>query len=227
MINQAINKDYMNDNPYKNFKIKAALGDRKFLSIDEIKYLMNYEIPKEQTHLIKVRDLFLFSVFTGLRFSDVMVLRWENIKAEPDRIEIKIKKTNRELIIPLTFNAKQLLNKYSKLIIRTPESLALPKMANQVINRGLKDLMEMVGIQKHISFHCSRHSFASNHLESGTNISHLKDLLGHTNVVQTQLYSKSLPSDLYKSMDKLNDMYDHQDFHLQPSKIKNLIPSQA
>ena len=224
MINQAIIKGHMNENPYQYFKIKAALGNREFLSIEEVKQLMGYEISKEQTHLIKVRDLFLFSVFTGLRYSDTIALRWENIKANPDRIELQIKKTKRVLIIPLTWNAKEILNKYSKLIIKNPDSQALPKMANQVINRGLKDLMKLVGIKKQISFHCSRHSFASNHLESGTNISHLKDLLGHTNVVQTQLYQKSLPKDLYNSMDKLNDMYEHQPFHPQPIKFKILTP---
>jgi integrase/recombinase XerD len=225
MINQAIIKGHMNENPYRYFKIKAALGNRKFLSIDEVKHLMSFKIPKEQTHLIKVRDLFLFSVFSGLRYSDVMSLKWENIKSDPDRIELKIKKTDRALTVPLTWNAKQILNKYSKMTIKNPESLVLPKMFNQVVNRGLKDLMKLVGINKEISFHCARHSFASNHLESGTNISHLKDLLGHTNVVQTQIYAKSLPADLYKSMDKLSEMYDdHQTNYPQSIKLKYLNP---
>ncbi|TKB95742.1 site-specific integrase [Pedobacter cryophilus] len=209
MINQAIMKGYMNENPYRYFKIKSAVGNRKFLSIDEVKQIMVLEIPANNGFLNRVKDLFLFSCFTGLRYSDVVNVRWENIKSEPERIEIQVKKTDKPLTIPLSSKAIEILDKYSKLTIKSPKSLALPKMANQVINRGIKELMELAGITKSISFHCARHTFASNHVEAGTYMPHLKDLLGHTNIVQTQIYAKTLPADLYDTMDKLNNMYKH------------------
>lgn len=209
IINQAIIKGYMNDNPYKNFPIKAAKGNREFLSISEVKRVMAYEIDKSNETLNRVKDLFLFSCFTGLRYSDVMNIKLENIKDEPSRIEIKVQKTSRPLIIPLTASAKVILQKYNGHTIKPQKAFALPKMANQVVNRGLKSLMKLVGINKTISFHCARHSFASNLIENGVYISHVKDLLGHTSIAQTQIYAKSLSEDLYSSMDKLNDMYHH------------------
>jgi integrase/recombinase XerD len=209
IINQAIMKGHMDENPYRFFKIKAAVGHREFLSIDEVKMIMNLEIPESNCFLSRVRDLFLFSCFTGLRYSDVMNLKRSSIKADPDRIEIQIQKTDKPLVIPLTANAKLILAKYMHLTIKSGEAPALPKMANQVINRELKVLMKLVGIKKNISFHCARHSFASNLIENGAYLNHVKDLLGHTNIVQTQIYAKSLTSDLYSSMDKLNDMYSH------------------
>ncbi|WP_113660973.1 site-specific integrase [Pedobacter nanyangensis] len=209
IINEAIRKGYMDVNPYKDFPIKASKGNREFLSINEVKKLMTYEVDKSNETLTRVKDLFLFSCFTGLRYSDVMNIKLENIKDEPSRIEIKVQKTDRPLAIPLMPNARAILQKYNGYAIKPKTSSALPQMANQVVNRGLKDLMKLVGINKSISFHCARHSFASNLIENGVYISHVKDLLGHTNIAQTQIYAKSLSEDLYSSMDKLNDVYHH------------------
>jgi len=207
IINQAIKKGYMDENPYRHFQIKAAKGNRKFLSIDEVKQLINYQVPESQTLLAKVKDMFLFSCFSGLRFSDVIGLKWENIKSDPSRIELKVQKTSKSLTIPLSQNAKAIIDKYGKLVIKGGKTNVLPKLCNQVVNRELKVLMEAVGINKRISFHSARHTFASNHVEAGTFIVHLKDLLGHSNIAQTQIYANSLSSDLYNTMEKLNDMY--------------------
>lgn len=207
IINQAIKKGYMNESPYRHFQIRAAKGNRKFLSIEEVKQLIKHQVPESQTLLTKVKDMFLFSCFTGLRFSDVIGLKWENIKFDPDRIELKVQKTSKSLTIPLSQNAKTIIDKYGKLVIKSDKINVLPKLCNQVVNRELKVLMEAVGINKRISFHSARHTFASNHVEAGTFIVHLKDLLGHSNIAQTQIYAKSLSSDLYNTMEKLNDMY--------------------
>lgn len=207
VINQAIMKGFMSENPYRYFKIKAAVGHREFLSIEEVKQIMSAEISESDKMMTKVRDLFLFSCFTGLRFSDVMKVKVDNIKTNPDRLEIQVQKTDKPLTIPLFANAKEILHKYNHLTIKTGNSLALPKIDNAVINRALKVLMEFTNINKKISFHCARHSFASNLIENGTYINHIKDLLGHSNITQTQIYAKSLAADLYNTMDKLNDMY--------------------
>lgn len=209
IIRQAIKNRYMKENPYEDFPIKAPKGNREFLSINEVKKVMAYEIDKSNVTLNRVKDLFLFSCFTGLRYSDVMNMELENIKDGPSRIEITMQKTDKPFIIPLTANAKAILQKYNSHSIKPQSASALPKMANQVINRNLKDLMKLVGINKSISFHCARHSFASNLIENGVYISHVKDLLGHSNIVQTQIYAKSVSEDLYSSMDKLNDVYHH------------------
>lgn len=153
--------------------------------------------------------MFLFSCYTGLRYSDIYNLKWGNIKSNPDRIEIEIVKTSKPLFIPLMDKAKEILCKYSKLTIKADTLKALPQLANQVVNRNLKDIMVMAGIKKSISFHCARHTFASNLVEMGTPILYVKDLLGHQKIEQTMIYAKSLTGNLFESVNNLNDKYNH------------------
>ncbi len=211
ILSQAVIVGYIEKNPYSNggFKVRSTPGQRKFLSIDEVNQLRNIEIPAGRQLLWLTRNLFLFSCFTGLRFSDVMRLKVEHVKLDKDqpRLEFVVKKTDRPLIIPLSKEALLLIEHYTKITSKNLTKLVFPAIANPTINRELKDLMEEAGIHKSISFHCARHTFASNHIEVGTSITHVKDLLGHTNLAQTQLYAKSIESDLFTSMVKLTSMY--------------------
>ncbi|QTE36107.1 site-specific integrase [Mucilaginibacter gossypii] len=209
IINQAISNGYIKENPYRFFKIKSTLGIREYLTIEEVKLLINADIPANMSNLYVVRDLFLFSCYTGLRYSDVMNLRVENVKIDKDqpRLEIQVIKTERKLIVPLSQEALDIIKLYTKINSKNLQRLALPTMANPTINKALKDLMEIAGIEKSISFHCARHTFASNHVEIDTSIVHLKNLLGHRNLAQTQLYAKSTMDDLFGSVAKMNDAY--------------------
>ncbi|MDN3588490.1 site-specific integrase [Pedobacter aquatilis] len=207
ILTQAVLKGYMLENPYRNFKIITSDSKRNFLSIAEVKKVMNLSIPAKNGFLNRVRDLFLFSCFSGLRFSDVMNLKAEHIKKSPDRIEIKIIKTQQSLTIPLSLNAKSIIQKYHTQSENTLEAPLLPKMSAPVVNRQLKVLMQAAGIHKNISFHCARHSFASNLIENGASLNHIKELLGHSSILRTEIYAKSLRADLITSMNKLNDTY--------------------
>src|SRR5581483_6398405 len=160
VINEAIKKGFLasDQNPYRYFKVKSAIGNRQFLSIEEVRKLIDLEIPEKNTFLSKVRDLFLFSCFCGLRYSDVMNLKWRDISPENTFIKITTTKTKKPLLIPLQVGARKIIEKYGKHTIKSPEGKVLPQMANQVINRELKILMEKAGITKKISFHCARHS---------------------------------------------------------------------
>ncbi|WP_316739285.1 site-specific integrase [Pedobacter aquatilis] len=207
ILNQAVLKGYILENPYKNFKIRASDSKRSFLSIEEVRKVMNVNIPEKNGFLNRVRDLFLFSCFSGLRYSDIMNLKAEHIKKLPDRIELKIIKTQRSLIIPLSLNAKSILKKYHHQSKHSPESPLLPKMSAAVLNRQIKVLMQSADIRKNISFHCARHSFASNLIENGAYLNQVKELLGHSSILRTEIYAKSLRADLITSMKKLNDTY--------------------
>lgn len=209
MIREAISKGLMDHSPYEHFKIRTTKGTRTFLSIEEVNSLADLKIPEKEVFLQMAKDIFLFSCYTGLRYSDIHNLKWGDIKSNPDRIEIKVVKTEKPLLVPLMDKAKEILIRYSKLTIKTDSMKALPQMANQVVNRNLKDLMTMAGIKKNISFHCARHSFASNLVEMGTPILYVKDLLGHQKIEQTMLYAKSLTESLFDTMNNLNKKYNH------------------
>lgn len=209
IIREAIKKGYMTSeqNPYRFFKIKAAIGKREFLTISEVTKLMNLEIAEKNGFHNRIRDLFLFSCFTGLRYSDVMNLRWSNVNLEKKFLTIEMKKTKKVITIPMVPQAIEIVNRYGKHTIKVGSAKVLPQITNQVLNRELKELMKRLSIEKDISFHSARHSFASNLIEAKTNILYVKDLLGHANLSETQIYAKSLMSDLHSSMDNLASMY--------------------
>ncbi|XHR93859.1 tyrosine-type recombinase/integrase [Mucilaginibacter sp. UC70_90] len=207
IINQAIMNGYMKENPYRFFKIKASTAQRSFLSIDEVKTLMNLEIPEKDMMLQKTRDYFVFSCLTGLRYSDVMNLKFCNIKIDPDAITIEMTKTKKPVMVPLVPPAKAIVEHYNKFIIKTPLTKVFPYVDTQVLNRNLKELMKLSGITKNLTFHVSRHSFASCHVQLGTNLIHLKDLMGHAKITETQMYAKSQAADLFGTMDKMGNIY--------------------
>lgn len=211
MIRQAILKNFMRegDNPYRHFKFKDAVGDRQYLTIQEIEQLRNLEMPDGLTNLHHTRNMFLFSCFTGIRFYDVISLTYDNIKQSPDRVELMMQKTNKKLILPLIPQAKAIIDVYGKMSIKAPGQTIFPYIANQTVNDKIKSLMTIAGIKKHISFHCARHSFAVSHIHAETSIYRLKEMLGHSNVEDTQIYAKVLPQDLYTDMDKLSRLYHH------------------
>ena len=212
IINQAIRKGLMTKNPYDSFKIRSINVRREYLTIEEVRHLKMLEIPEDKPMLHKVRAIYLFTCFTGLRYSDVMSLRVKNVKLDcgNPRIEFMVNKTNRAQMVPISTDALKLIQGYMPITSKNQDQLVFPRVANQVINRNLKDLMVIAGINKLITHHTARHSFASNLVASGASIIHIKQLLGHQKLEQTQIYAKANQSDLFGPMSKLNDMYQLQ-----------------
>jgi len=191
MLNQAVLKRYIKENSYKYFKFKPAKGSRVFLTIQEVDKLIKVELSPNSRNLNHARNMFVFSCLTGLRFSDVIGLKYRNIKTNPDSIELTMEKTSKPIVIPLLPKAKEIISKYRKNCIPKEEKPVFPNIANATINKKLKELMELAGIKKHISFHCARHSFATSLLHSKTSLPHLQMLLGHSNIQDTMIYAVS------------------------------------
>ena len=206
IIKLAIRKELLDKNPYEHFKIRMPDANRAFLSVEEIKKLRTAKLPNDLQRVQTARDMFLFACYTGLRFSDIINLKWNNIKENPDRLEIVMEKTGKQIIIPIIPVAKAILIRLEK--DAKPEQIHVFKaITNQVVNRNLKELMLFAGIKKKLSFHSARNSFACNHIEADTHMLHLMDLLGHSDISTTQIYTKSLTKGLYESMNKLSIMY--------------------
>jgi integrase/recombinase XerD len=207
MINQAIMNEHIEKNPYRHFKIKASTNVRNFLSIAEVKTLMNLEIPADQVFQQKTKDMWLFSAYTGLRYSDIINLKWENI-VNDQAITVRMTKTSKIVTIPLIGNSKDILEKYGKYVIKTPQGKIFPQIANQVLNRNIKELMKAAGIDKVITYHSSRHTLASNLLEGKTNPIVIKDILGQARMAEMQRYAHALESDLYGAMNNMQNIFD-------------------
>ncbi len=137
-------KGYCHNTAYEDFnpKLKSAPKKVIFLTNDELNKLKTVEIPHNKQYLERVRDVFLFCCFSGLRYSDVYNLKRSDVK--PDHIEITTVKTADSLIIELNNHSKAILEKYKD--IHFEDHKALPVISNQKMNVYLKELGELAGI---------------------------------------------------------------------------------
>jgi len=142
-------KGYNDNTAFMTFNPKLKNTPKKviFLTWDELITLRKFQIPSEKQYLERVRDVFLFCCFTGLRYSDVYNLKKSNIKS--DRIEITTVKTNDSLVIELNNYSMEILEKYSNLNYTNDK--ALPVITNQKMNEYLKELAELAGIIEPVS----------------------------------------------------------------------------
>ena len=141
--------------------------------------------------LKSVLQYFLFSCFTGVRFSDLRNLKNSNLFLENGNTIISLRqlKTNKPVEIPLGNKAQKYLPEKGQ-----PDQPVFKMYCNQFTNRALKDIMKLAGINKSISFHCARHTFATIALELSGDIAVVSKLCGHTKISTTQIYAKVLDS---------------------------------
>ena len=204
ILNLAIMNKHIRDNPYAHFKIKPAKGNREFLTCDEVKKLKVFCLPDEHKNLQGVFDMFLFACYTGLRYSDIQNLKWKNVRLDEGRIEIEMVKTTSSLKQMLVSDATDILRKLRQ--IRNPEHFVFKRITNQAMNRSLKVIMKEAKVNKTITFHCARHTFATILIEAGESIYNVKGLLGHQNVENTQIYANLQQKGLDRSMTKLDKL---------------------
>jgi integrase/recombinase XerD len=172
-------------NPFRVYKVQEVNPSKPALSFDEVKQLFEYYISASAPqHHKKLLRYFLFSCTTGLRISDVRRIEWNNLH---DNVLIflpqKTKKGGKHLSIPLNEIQLSLLpEKVGKLIFDC--------FAEQVSNRYLKEVAEGTDIKKHLTYHISRHTFATNFLDRGGKLDTLQQLLGHAMITTTMKYVK-------------------------------------
>ena len=142
----AYKKGVHQNNAYDSYKPKLKSTQKKiiFLTWDELNRLREFKIPSNKQALERVRDVFLFQCFTGLRYSDVFNLRRSDIKG--DHIEVTTVKTSDSLIIELNNHSKAILDKYKDVAFE--DDKVLPVITNQKMNDYLKELAEMAGIDE-------------------------------------------------------------------------------
>lgn len=162
---------------------------RQYLTLDEIRFLINVPAKNEAT-----KQAFLFACFTGLRLSDIYNLKWSDI--ENDIITLRQKKTQTAVRIPISKNAKKFMpNRGEKDTV-----FKMPKSSSQV-DMIIKHWIKSSGIKKKISFHCSRHTCATLTLEAGADLFTVSKILGHTKITTTQIYAKVLDEGRKKAVD--------------------------
>lgn len=203
-VNLAINKDMfdLNRYPFRKFKAKSEATEREYLEPEELERLEKLILSPENAYLQKTMDMFLFSCYTGLRFSDLIALSRDNIISKDGKlwIETRMIKTNEPIKIPLylLFNGKpiEIMNKY----IDSDRKYIFDELTNQYVNRCLKELAPLAKITKRLTFHTARHTQATYLLYKGMNITTVQKLLGHKKLQTTQIYAKVMDMTLVSEL---------------------------
>ena len=203
VLNNAVREGLITSNPTKSLNVadrpKKYESKREFLTAEEIKKLVDVPSPEKYNN---IRGAFLFSCFSGLRYSDIQQLRWEHIKEyrEGVVIEKKLQKTQNMLNLPLGKRAISFLpeRKGDKdSVFKLPKSMATVEMY-------IKLWSEFAKIDKHVTFHTARHTFAVSILTCGGDIYTLSKLLGHKKITTTQIYADILEETKKNTMNLLD-----------------------
>lgn len=178
--------------------VKKVESKREFLTLEEVKRLQ--ETSCDNDH---IKNAFLFSCFSGLRISDIMKLRWSDI-SEVDgytRVTFVQKKTSKLEYMDISKQAAKYLSLQPK-----NGDLVFPIKNRSLYERDMFLWIDRAGIRKKITFHCARHTFAVMMIELGTDLFVVSKLLGHKNIVTTQVYAKVLDTSKRSAIDKIPEI---------------------
>ena len=209
ILHNAVKEDLIVKNPYINFPLKNNKTHREYLTIEEINEIKDNDLGGNKS-LQHVRDFFLFSVFTGLRYNDAYNLKMDNIKTDSNGnkiIQIIMEKTDDKINIPLLDEAHVIIKRYENDPAREVFGYVLPRYSNQKLNAYLKAITEICGIQKNITHHVGRHSFATLALNKNIPIEVVQKLLGHSDIKTTQIYAKMMTQTIVTEMQKMNNAF--------------------
>ncbi|TMM51995.1 site-specific integrase [Maribacter algarum] len=206
ITNMAIRMEWLEKDPFKNYKLRFVKNERDYLTEREMDLLENTSfIPNG---LERVKDIFLFSCYTGLSYVDIRELQPEHVLMGIDCnqwIYTKRTKTNKPLKIPLLPRARGIIEKYKE--EQELSGKLLPVYSNQKTNKYLKEIGKACGIHKNITFHVARHTFATTvTLSNGVPIETVSKLLGHTKLSTTQIYARVLQKKVGEDMQNLMDL---------------------
>lgn len=202
-INAAIKDGYKIINPFKllssDEKVKQPDSHREYLSQEELQKLMITPCRRDD-----IGKAYLFACFSGLRISDIRALRWKNIIVEDGQFfaMLFMQKTGKELKIPLPDKAMEIIS-----IRGNDEDKVFFLPSNPTVEDNLKKWAEAAGINKHLTFHTARHTYATLLLTLGADLYTVSKMLGHTNVATTQIYAKVVDKKKVDAVNLVNDVF--------------------
>lgn len=197
VVSGAVKKGYITKNPFLDFTgYKKQEKQRDYLTIEELKTLQETECKKEIDKIA-----FLFSCYTGLRYSDIKSLEWKHIINSNGKYQIAFRqKKTKELQYPYLNNkAMEILNS----IKGNSEGLIFKGFVyNNSLNNNISLWCRNAGINKHITFHCARHTFATILISNGADLYVISKLLGHKNISTTEIYAKVIDLRMWEAVNK-------------------------
>lgn len=206
--------------PFDKYKVKKEKTNRRYLNEEQLQALINLEVS-ERAQAPLVKDMFIFSVFAGgLRFSDVLELKWKHYNKKEQRISKTICKTNNPHSFKIGSTAIEILDKYYT-DDASPEDTVFPfgeiteryfkdreyradqiRRKTALVGQYLKTMGNKIDLPFNLTFHLSRHTFATRALNKGMRIEHVSKLMDHSDIGITQIYAKIINSELDKAVDQ-------------------------
>ncbi len=201
-----MNNGFITSNPFSGYELKNTKSTIEYLEESEVKQLIEHNLGGNKS-LQRVRDLFVFSCFTGLRYSDTQALTMDKVIIDKNGkywIKTDTIKTSQFIGIPILKEAVKILDKYKNSPERKVKNLALPQISNQKGNAYLKTIADLVGIDKRLHHHVSRHSCGTYLVSKGYSLEMVAEWLGHESTRTTKIYAKITG----KVLDKIRDELD-------------------
>ena len=221
VFNKAFQQDLIDygTNPFLKFKMKTEKTQREYLTEDELNAFDSVKTDLG-TRMDLHKDMFVFASYTGgLRVSDMLQLQWKHF--DGSNINFTIKKTKNQLSVKVPNKGLEILSKY-KTINSKPNDFIFNMLPIDILSKSAKDLDDAISsstayinknlkiiaglaeIEKNISFHISRHTWATRAIRKGVSIDKVSKLMGHSAIKETQIYAKIINSELDKAMDVFN-----------------------
>lgn len=204
IFNYGIKMDLIDKNPFNKYDGKIKTTEAVFLTNEELLQIEKKVFPFER--LEKVKDIFLFSCYTGYAPVDACKLTKDNIIKDSDNVlwlKTNRQKTGTKANVPLLPAVINIIHKYED-----KEAGLIPKISNQKMNAYLKEIADIVGLNKNLTWYVARHTFATTvTLGNGIKIENVSAMLGHTTIRQTQHYAKVLDSNVSNDMKKIAYLY--------------------
>jgi len=196
ILNKAVRSGIINENPLKFVKERRPVTTRTYLTIEELRLLKETPCSNEN-----ISNAFFFSCYTGLRLGDVKKLT----KADfiNGYLNINMEKTGNDLYIPYPKYAMEYVKDFEN---KKPEELLFKLSTSSTISIIIQAWVKAAGINKNITFHSSRHTNATLHMTYGTSIEVLRDLLGHKDVRETQIYARIIDSKKVQAVNNLPEI---------------------
>ena len=178
---------HLHRNPFAQYHASPSVKERQFLTEEELQTMINHPFP--DLSFAKMRDVFVFGCLTGISFIDIKNLTTDNLENINGSwwIVAKRKKTNIPFRVMLLDSALKIIEHYKPF---RKSNYLFDFLSNQHANRKLKQIAKACGIEKHLCFHSSRHTFGTLALSKGMPIESVSKILGHTKITTTQIYAK-------------------------------------
>ena len=204
IVTLALDNKWMEVNPFQGVRFQAKATNRQFLTEKELATIMNKTFTLDR--LNAVRDIFVFCALTGLSFSDVEGLKPEHVSVDDDGnywIHKARQKTKNVCSIPYLESARAIAEKYKGHPLCEKRGVLLPVISNQRMNSYLGEIAGICGINKPLTMHIARHSFACLALANGVSMEIIARMLGHSDIRTTKIYAKVIDKSIAEQMSGL------------------------